>query len=632
MSWDETLFGWLFGAAKRLRAPRISEEELERRAELEPLRARLRLLASALAERPITVHTAEGAGSWRGDVLSLPLHLDLARTRHENELAYVVRVSWTTTAMRLGLELPSAADEATRALEAAAHLGAVQAALEEELPAAAEAMRALLLPALARRAERASPRQAALDAWVASQLDVRIEVGPAERAFADAASLLGPEGRLARWRALPGPATAFPLLGGLGSAAEGELDARPGASEEALPSGSEREGKAREHIRRVELPDDPIEDNPLVHSFEKVHTAEEYQGGVKNQDGEDELADHAEALDELDMREVVRSLERTRSLLRVDTMLEGTVGDVDDDAAGGGIPYPEWDRRRGGYREAWCHVKAGALPSRVERRAAEAEVARRAAALRREHEALRAELERLEASRRWRGRQLDGQEIDDDAVVDRHACVAAGSTPPERLYRARRPAAPSLAALVLLDGSLSTDGWVDDVRVLDQEIDAAVVLGEALGHFNVELAMASFHSHTRRDCRFEVVKSFREPWERARHRLADLEPRGYTRIGPALRHATHLLDGLDARRRLLLVLTDGKPNDYDRYEGRHGVADVRQAVREAEARGVWVHAFAIDREARFHLPRMLGKDRHHLLRHPRELPRAMGEVLTTMRA
>lgn len=628
MSWDETLFGWLFGAAKRLRAPRISDEELERRATLEPLRARLRLLASALAERPLTLHEAEGAGSWHGDVLSLPATLDVAGTREENELAYVVRVAWSTTALRLGLEAPPDADEDARALAAAAVVAPVQAALEDELPAAADALRALLLPTLVHHAQHASPRQVALDAWIAAQLGVRLEVG---LAFADAAGALCPDARLARWRALPGPAAASPLIGGLGSTDEGELDARPGADEDALPTGTEREGRAREHIQRVELPDAPIEDNPLVHSFEKVHTAEEYQGGVKNQDGEDELADHAEALDEIDMREVVRSLERTRSLLRIDTMFEATIGDIEDDASPGGIPYPEWDRRRGGYREGWCHVRAAALAPRVERRHAEAEISRRVAALRRDHEALRAELERLEAARRWRGRQLDGQEIDEDAVVDRHACVAAGSTPPERLYHARRPAAPSLAALVLVDGSLSTDGWVDDVRVLDLEIDAAVVLGEALGHFDVELAMAAFHSHTRRDCRFEVLKSFQEPWERARHRLASVEPRGYTRIGPALRHATHLLDATEARRRLLLVLTDGKPNDYDRYEGRHGVADVRQAVREAESHGVWVHAFAIDREARFHLPRMLGKDRHHLLRHPRELARAMGDVLTAMR-
>src|SRR5690606_18136496 len=206
--------------------------------------------------------------------------------------------------------------------------------------------------------------------------------------------------------------------------------------------------------------------------------------------------------------------------------------------------------KRGQFRDAWCRVKAKRIPARVARAEGERDVAARAKTLRREHEAVRAELERLEASRRWKGRQLDGSEIDEDAVVDRHACLTAGTTPPDRLHRQRRRAAPSLAAMLLLDASLSTDGWVDDVRVLDLEIDAAVTLGEALASADVELAVAAFHSHTRLDCRFEIVKTFAEPWESTRHRLASLEPRGYTRIGPALRHATELLARTEARRRL----------------------------------------------------------------------------------
>jgi nitric oxide reductase NorD protein len=272
-------------------------------------------------------------------------------------------------------------------------------------------------------------------------------------------------------------------------------------------------------------------------------------------------------------------------------------------------------------------VQAGRVRRRVAAGAAEQQMAARLLPLRREVEAVRAELEQLEVSRRWRSRQLDGSEIDEDAMVDRHACLAARTTPPDRLNRQRRRSAPTLAALLLVDSSLSTDGWVDDTRVLELEIDAALVLGEALASFDIELGVAAFHSHTRTDCRFDVVKGFQEPWRGARHRLASVEPEGYTRIGPAVRHATELLSRTQAQRRLLLLLTDGKPNDYDRYEGRHGVADVRQAIREADAKRVHVHAFAIDHDARFHLPQMLGGGRYTFLKHPRGLSAALGEVL-----
>ncbi|MCA9612504.1 MAG: VWA domain-containing protein, partial [Myxococcales bacterium] len=607
MSWDETLFGWFYGAARKLRASPTDALSLERRASLTDLRDRLRWVASALAERTIEVREAEDAGAWTADGLFLPPLVDLGVSREQNELAYVARVAWATKAFGLARELGLAreASNVTRTWAAAYVAPDVVDALREELPVAADAWVALTKVWLARCAPRSDAQQV-YEAFLSCRLGWTPPTPAPESPPSESAKRLANELSTLPWprvearaRALSGGLDACPLLGGLGDDdLESDRANRGRDHEEALPTGTERKGRPVERVERIDLPDDPLQDNPLVHSFEKVHTAEEYQGGVKNQDGEDQLADQIEALEELDLRHVVRSLERTRSLLRVDVMLDGGAGDVEEAPDTDGTPYPEWDAKRGRFRDAWCRVRARRIPGRVKRTEAERDLAARAKRLRREYEAVRAELERVEAARRWRGRQLDGSEIDEDAVVDRHACLAARTTPPDRLHRQRRRAAPSLAAMVLLDASLSTDGWVDDVRVLDLEIDAAVTLGEALASADVELAVAAFHSHTRLDCRFEIVKTFAEPWEGTRHRLASLEPRGYTRIGPALRHATELLGRTDARRRLLLVLTDGKPNDYDRYEGRHGVADVRHAVLEAEQRGVHVHAFAIDHDAR----------------------------------
>jgi nitric oxide reductase NorD protein len=111
-----------------------------------------------------------------------------------------------------------------------------------------------------------------------------------------------------------------------------------------------------------------------------------------------------------------------------------------------------------------------------------------------------------------------------------------------------------------------------------------------------------------------------------RAHLGALQPEGYTRMGPALRYATDQLAREASRRRLLLLITDGRPTDFDRYEGRHGMSDVRQALREAVQRGVHVHALALDPRARAGLPAMLGDGRWHLLHHPEELP----ELLTTI--
>jgi len=123
-----------------------------------------------------------------------------------------------------------------------------------------------------------------------------------------------------------------------------------------------------------------------------------------------------------------------------------------------------------------------------------------------------------------------------------------------------------------------------------------------------------------------AVTGWNDPWPIARDRLGAIAPQGYTRIGPALRHATAGLAAEPADHRILLFVSDGKPTDYDRYEGRYGIADIRQALREADRAGVHTHALAVDAVARDYLPPMFGPGNWDVLTHPEQLP----EVLTTV--
>lgn len=655
MSWDEKLFGWAWSAARALGRARPTAAEAARAATLAVLSERLRIIATALAEEPLELREAEQIGGFVGRVLRLPARIALAPTLEGNEDVYVLRVAWSVTAMRADLVLSADIHDPLERLFGAA-LAAVhtRARLVEMLPGALERFVAVEALELAARPPLAVRPSAAR----ALELLVRARLGDTaacsagatnEQAWLQAALPHAPsDGRAlsvavrelaaglhalddSRVRAVaPQPPIVWGAVGAHDALALASSTGSP-ATSEGLPSGTELRARPKEQLRRVELPSDPVQDNPLVHSFEKVHTAEEYKGGSKNTDGADELDDHAAALDELDLREVIRSTDRTQSLLRCDVMLEGTAGDLAEAAPDeGGIPYDEWHEKERRYRSAWCRVRPTLLAPRVAKSEALAYVAGLRGRGARRIEAIRAELARIEHARRWRARQLDGPEVDEDAVVDRLAALRSGHSGPDRLYRSRRRHAPELAVVLLLDASLSTDGWIADRRVLDVELEAALCIAEALDGSEVELGVATFHSHTRRDCRFTVVKGLDEAWPAVRDRLASIEPTGYTRIGPALRHATRVLDRTRAQRRLLLLLTDGKPNDYDRYEGRYGIADVRQAVREADRDGVHVHALAFDREARFYLPQMFGRTRHSVVSSPDQLPLAIGRVCAEM--
>ena len=109
------------------------------------------------------------------------------------------------------------------------------------------------------------------------------------------------------------------------------------------------------------------------------------------------------------------------------------------------------------------------------------------------------------------------------------------------------------------------------------------------------------------------------PTTRRRARVAAIEPGYYTRLGAALRMATRELRNKGSRERLLL-LSDGKPNDNDAYEGRHGIEDTRQAFLEARRARLRPFCVTVDRKAGDYLPYLFGRHHFTLVRHATELP------------
>lgn len=651
MGWDEQAFGWFWRLFRGRVTTQISKEERAREALLAPRRERLRLLASALAETSIDIREAEHEGGFSSSVLFLPPAIRFAATREDNEAAYTIRVAAAVFARKYGFAIAST-EPMARAVGTLLVWSKLRSAMRQECSGARDVLLALERALLghrpdimgfggARRAYEVAVRIRLGDTapipgtmrpgerdWISSALEQVIHT-PLELergVHALTASLRALGGDLA---GLELPAIWAPV-GTRDSSVEDSVE--PGAHADGLSRGTELRVRPKERVERVELSKTNDEDNPIVHTFEKVHTAEEYQGGNRTPDGSDEIKEQRDAIDELDLRAVVRTTERASSLMRCDVMMESPVGDLapEDMSSDGGIFYDEWYEKERSYRPRFCQVRV----MRTERRCAASEARQVVDELRtrsrRQTDEIRAELLRIEQGTRWRSRQLEGREIDEDAVALRVASLRSGHDDEARLYRAKLRHDAELSVLILVDASLSTDAWIDGQRVLDVELQSTLALADALDGLDIALGIATFQSHTRRDCRFSVVKDFRDRWGEASLSLASIEPDGYTRMGPALRHATSILSRLPTRRRLLLLLTDGKPNDYDRYEGTYGVADVRQAVREAERMRVHIHALAFDREARFYLPRMFSPSRHAVVSAPTELARAMGRACIDM--
>lgn len=288
------------------------------------------------------------------------------------------------------------------------------------------------------------------------------------------------------------------------------------------------------------------------------------------------------------------------------------------------IDYPEWDCRIGAYRHPGATVRL--LPCAA---GSEEWVRRTLDEHRSMLDAIRRRFEMLRAQRIRATRQDEGDEVDLAAWVDARGESAAGHPMRQGLYLSTRRSSRDTAVLLLIDVSGSTDAWVGaHRRIIDVEREALLLVAIALEELGDPHAILAFSGEGPGSVIVRSVKAFEErPGPAVHARIGALEPEQYTRAGAALRHATALLMRRPARHRLLLLLSDGRPNDLDHYEGRYGVEDVRQAVAEAVLQGVFPFCLAIDRRAAQWLPQVFGVGRHARLDEPGALPRVLLEWL-----
>ena len=274
--------------------------------------------------------------------------------------------------------------------------------------------------------------------------------------------------------------------------------------------------------------------------------------------------------------------------------------------------YPEWDHGRQHYRKNWCVMREKPVTPVYDDfyRDTLGKHAGVVKHLRKKFEALRDE-NRLEK------RQTQGDEIDLDALIEALADARDGSEMSDRLFMRTHRAERNIAVAFLVDMSGSTKGWINEA-----EREALILLCEALELLGDRYAIYGFSGTTRKRCELFRIKTFDERYDdEVKARISGIRPQEYTRMGFALRHMTKLLNQVEAKTRVLVTLSDGRPDDYfDVYRGVYGVEDTRMALMEASRTGIHPFCITLDREARDYLPHMYGAARYIILDDVRQLP------------
>ncbi len=556
--------------------------------------------------------TAVTRARFDGDNLLLPEVMEMLPGREDNEILYKWLAAWAASARD---DYPVIGkDSLQNDIAHIRHAVAVTKNLLEDYPGLKklyDQVRPLLLE---NRLLRKLPEQ---EESVEQCIRAILEGDePAGKALEIWQAIMG-EGSLEHFRAAKNYKPFLPLV--LWGEIVPRKLAKPGMREDPVESAPEAKESEQEHTRKAKRNEsDEIEkDDPLVlHRFESVLSWSEMMNISRDVDDDDEES-AKKAANEQEEIGLANTSRKAATKLKFD--LDLSPEDVVHERISDKFTYPEWDYRKGIYHADHCRVLARTA-SEMEEGVLwqpDREARKRIRAVKRQFEALRPRREKLL-------RQIDGDDLDMEAIIRARCDLAAFGESSNRVFTSVQNTGRDLAVAVLIDTSRSSESWIEGRQVIDISREALMALALGLEACGDDSAIYAFSSLRRDRVDVTTVKEFDEALgPRVFSRIGALKPGFYTRLGAAMRHVTRQLADAGNEKKLLLVLTDGKPNDLDHYEGRYGVEDTTRAVREARRAGIAVFGVTIDKKAQSYFPYIFGQNAYAIAGHANDLTRAL---------
>lgn len=295
--------------------------------------------------------------------------------------------------------------------------------------------------------------------------------------------------------------------------------------------------------------------------------------------------------------------------------------------------YDEWDRDLSDTRVGWCRVVEKRV-RRGDRTFVELTRSRYRgviSSIRHQFQLMRPEsLKRVH-------NELDGDDYDLNALIDYVIDRRADGRQDERIYTKRLRRDRDVAVSFLLDQSSSTARTIGrhplqpythpGRRIIEVEKEGLVLMSEALEAVGDPYSIYGFTSEGRRNVKFYVVKDFDEPYaDEVEARIGGINYQNNTRLGAAIRHAAAKLRTQEARTRLLIVLSDGRPYDHDYGDARYAREDTREALTRARLDGITPFCITIDRDSETELRDLYGEVGYTIIDDVLSLPERMPAI------
>ena len=279
--------------------------------------------------------------------------------------------------------------------------------------------------------------------------------------------------------------------------------------------------------------------------------------------------------------------------------------------------YKEWDENLSDFKMEWCLVRQRFVKDDPNDFVEEIRT--------RLHgiiNLIRRQFTRLKPERFQKFRaQPFGDALDIDALVQSIVDMRASSFLDENVYIRRDKRLRDVAVLFLLDMSGSTEEKVHGRRVIDIQKEAMVLMAEALESLGDTYALYGFSSEGRFRVDFFNIKDFNEPYgEKVQYRLGNVQPRELTRMGTVIRHAIYKFDNIPAAVKLMVILTDGRPYDYEYGSLNYAIADTKNAIQEVRKHNIHPFIITSDKKGASYLRRISPQTQSIILRKVELLP------------
>ncbi|MGX0878314.1 nitric oxide reductase NorD protein [Roseovarius sp. MBR-154] len=359
-------------------------------------------------------------------------------------------------------------------------------------------------------------------------------------------------------------------------------------------------------------------DSFIIHRFESILSWVESMNINRSVDDDDD-ENAQKAADDQDRITLSKQARKVATRLRLH--LDLSPADADHEALAGTHTYPEWNHRSRSYMANHCRVLDAPVAASDTPFAPNA---RRMREVRRQFEALR-------PRRILQPRQVEGSELDLDALLTSRADLMATGRGSDRIWQSARQTERDLSVAFLIDTSRSTEAAIGDTSVIEVAREAMAALAAGIDAAGDRLGIWGFSSLRRDRVFLSRCKGFEADMSpEITANIGALTPGHYTRLGAAIRHVSAQLAEEPSARKLLIVLTDGKPNDLDHYEGQHGIEDSHMAVREVRMAGHSLHGIIIDEDGQDWFARIFGRGGFTLLPDPARLTRALPDIYRTL--